>query len=258
MRFEDLVQLPEDDLPLLEASLLIAKEEYPRLDIPATVRRVDQLAAAMPGRPGVQTLNRYFFRDLGFHGNRDDYYDPRNSFVNDVLERRVGIPISLSTIYIEIARRVGLPAHGIGFPGHYLVRCRKSIVDCFSGRILNRAACEALLSSMFQENLMFTPKLLEPCPKRQTLLRMLNNLKGIFLQRQEFARALRFIEMAWPLDPDALEQLRDRGMVLVQLGEPGRALEDFAAYLERAPKAPDAKLVSDQAALARRMLAQFN
>lgn len=256
--FEEIARLPDEELPLLEGALLIAREEYPRLDVAAYVHRIEALAAGAGRRPDVRRLNRYFFEKLGFHGNEEDYEDPRNSYLNEVVDRRTGIPISLATVYVEIANRAGLRARGIGFPGHYLVRCGRAIVDCFHGRILDRDGCRELLEAVTGGRARFRPALLAPSPPRATLARMLDNLKAVYLERDEPERSLRFVEMALALVPDSASHVRDRGMIRLQLGEAGRALDDLERYLRVVPGARDATRVREHATVARRVLAQFN
>ncbi len=256
--FEELARKSDEELSLLWGALLIAKEEYPRLDLRAQVRRVEELAAGIGRKPPLRTLNRYFFETLGFRGNEEEYYDPRNSYLNDVLDRRIGIPISLATLYVEIARRAGLSAQGIGFPGHYLARCGRSIVDCFHGRVLDRRGCRDLLAKVGEGRVRFSRGLLVPSPARLTLVRMLDNLKGAYLARNEPRRSLRFVEMTLALVPDSCSHVRDRGLLRLQVGDPGRALDDLEKYLCDTPEAPDHPQVLAQADIARRLLAQFN
>lgn len=253
--FEELARLPDGELPLLEGALLIAREEYRRLDLRGCVRKIDALAEGAGRKPALRRFNRYFFEVLGFHGNEAEFHDPRNSYLNDVLERRTGIPISLATVYVEIAGRAGLSACGINFPGHYLARCSRSIVDCFHGRVLDRDGCRELLRGGHAR---FSPKLLAPSPVRLTLVRMLDNLKGAYLARGEPRRSLRFVEMALALLPESAGHVRDRGLLRLQVGEPGAALDDLEQYLCDSPDAPDHPQVLLQATIARRILAQFN
>lgn len=176
-RFLALVQ--GDHVPLDEGALLIAAHAYPDLDIEAEKERLDELASACP--PDLDSLRHYLFAELGFRGNEDDYHDPRNSFLNDVLDRRVGIPISLAVVAMEVGRRVGVPLAGIGLPGHFLIRHEAVpplLLDPFNGgHSLSLEDCESLVKRVYGEKVSFQPSLLEPVDNRMILARMLNNLR---------------------------------------------------------------------------------
>ncbi len=253
--FAALARGPEDAIDVVRAALLIAREEYPALDVDAERARVDALARDVsPRRP--EALNAFFFKR--FRGNTKDYYDPRNSYLNDVLDRRTGIPITLSVIYVDIARRLGLPASGVGFPGRYLVRCADALVDCFDGRVIDRERCQELLDEFGGDRMRLSDGMLRDSAPRETIARMLTNLRGVFLRRGEPARALRFAELAASLHPDAAGPLRDRGVILLHLEQFGRAVGDLEEYARRAPDAPDKDAVREQLSLARALLARVN
>jgi regulator of sirC expression with transglutaminase-like and TPR domain len=184
-RFVELVSGPEDRIPLDEGALLIAAHAYPHLDVAAQLRRLDALAEECP-RPTLEGLCEYLFADAGFAGNAAEYHDPRNSYLNDVLDRRLGIPISLSVLTIEIGRRLGLPLAGVGMPGHFLVRHRGDppvLLDPFGGgRHLTEAEAEDLFRSLGGTG-PFPPQFLDPVGPRAILTRMLANLQGIFIGR---------------------------------------------------------------------------
>jgi regulator of sirC expression with transglutaminase-like and TPR domain len=258
-------------LDLLRAGLLVAKEEYPSLNVDLYLRRFDglvtdakrHLGSTDPSAPrAVELLNDFFFGYAGFLGNSDDYYDPRNSYLNDVIDRRLGIPITLSVLYAEMGRRVGVSAHGISFPGRYLVKCGAGrgevIVDCFDGRAIDRDGCQALLDAMYGGRLKLNPDMLRTSTPRETLGRMLNNLRGVFTQRKAFPRALRYLNLAMTVQPDNVEFVRDRGLLLLQMEEFGRAIDDLAEYLRREPEAADAVLIREHLQLSQKLLVRLN
>src|SRR5437899_3280203 len=184
---------PEHDVDLAEASLLIAGEEYPDLDPVRYLARLDELGSALRheaggarGEDAVAALNRLLFQVEGFRGNTEDYYDPRNSFLNDVLDRRTGIPITLSLIYMEVGKRLGLSLEGVGMPGHFLVKCLPEGLEIFidpfhQGEILLEEGCKKRLMEIYGNDFQFKRSFLDSVGKRQILSRMLTNLKGIYL-----------------------------------------------------------------------------
>src|SRR2546428_14191998 len=203
--FAALLALPDDAIDLGHASLLIAREEYPELDVGRYLVRLDEMAGEilrrMKGGEGAASqiahLNRLLFEEMGFRGNREEYNDPRNSFLNDVLDRRVGIPISLSTVYIEVGRRIGCPLAGVSFPGHFLVRTvgwgdkEDILIDPFNrGRILTAEECRRRIEETYQGQLEFRPEFLRRARTREILDRMLNNLKQIYQGERDYHRAL--------------------------------------------------------------------
>ena len=252
--------LPDEAIDLAQASLLIARDEYPDLQVPRYLDLLDEMAAEIRGRlrggegpmSRIAHLNRFLFDDLGFRGNHQDYNDPRNSFLNDVLDRRVGIPISLSTVYIEIGRRIGCPIGGVSFPGHFLVRylgpeaAAEILIDPFNrGLILTPEECRRRLREMFGERIPFTPQLLRRARNREIIERVLNNLKGIYERDRDYHRALRIQESILCLHPESAEPLRDRGLLYYRVACLGEAARDLDAYLRLAPQAPDADPIRD-------------
>ncbi len=231
------------DPDLAVPALLFARIEYPTLDVRPYLNQLDTLGreaalrvGAAPEALRVQTLNRYLFEELRFTGNSDHYADPRNSFLNEVLERRTGIPISLSVVYIEVARRAGLQAEGVNFPGHFLVRSHDLIVDCFHrGAILSEDACRVLLHRHEGEDAALEPHLNRHATKRQILARMLVNLKRIYVQMNSFPQARDITELLLAIDPTATHELRDRGLLAYHLNDYSSALRDLQAYLALAP-----------------------
>lgn len=270
-RFAQLVSGPEEELDLAEAALLIAQEEHPELDVAAYLRRLDGLAAAvrarLPEAPEptdiIHSLNIQLFGEEGLAGNESEYYDPRNSFLNEVLDRKRGIPITLSVIYLEVGRRLGLPLAGVGFPGHFLVKYSGAdgelVLDPFAGGVtLSREELAQKLRRMYGDANPFLaqiPQLLAPASKKEILLRMLHNLKGIYLQQNDFTRALAASDRILLVTPDLAMEVRDRGAVHQRLGHLQAALQDFRRYLQMVPNAEDAETVRT---LISRMTAQLN
>ena len=245
-RFRELAQGPDSKIDLATGALLIAAEHEPELDLETELDRLEALANAV--RPRLQgavsdhdlvaRLGEYLFEEHAFRGNRDDYYDPRNSFLNAVLERRRGIPISLCVVFIDVARRIGLDAHGVGFPGHFLAKVvgeSEIVVDAFQGRILTRDDCTAQLRSIFGPSAELTPELLAATSPRQILTRMLTNLKQIYLQRRELEAALACCDRSLLLEPESAVDLRDRGLVHQALECFGAAAQDLERFLLLAP-----------------------
>jgi len=223
--FVRMAAAPDESFALDEAALLIAQEEYPDLDRGRYLRQLDDLAGAARSRIERETspygvanaLSDYLFDDQKFRGNVEDYYSPRNSFLNDVLDRRLGIPITLSVLYMEVARRLDMTVHGIGMPGHFIVRFdapdEQILIDPFHrGTILTHGDCLALMSQSAAYNGPFDAALLAPVGKREILYRMLNNLKTVYLSDHDYRRALAAVERLVLLRPDDAHEtrLRDR------------------------------------------------
>jgi regulator of sirC expression with transglutaminase-like and TPR domain len=211
--FSHLVTRPESDLDLVRAALLIAEPEYPGLNVAAYVEELDRLGAvavarvaAAPARPPLANIIRYLYEELGFRGNTDDYYDPRNSFLNEVLDRRTGIPISLALVLTEICRRAGIEARGVSFPGHFLVRVEidddAMFIDPFDGRLLDRRQLAELHQRATGEEGPIDPRVLAPASKRQVLARILNNLRNIYERAGDRERLLGVLARMQVLRPD--------------------------------------------------------
>lgn len=254
--FAEAVGRPEDELDLAAATLLIAQAEYPDLDREFYAGVLDRLAGEGKGRTAQEAgpygvanaLSEYLFDEQGFRGNEDDYYDPRNSYLNDVLERRLGIPITLAVVYIEVGRRLGLPIVGVGLPGHFLVKYltpdEEIIIDPFHrGIILSEEECADLVSQTAGRPLPWRPEYLAPVSKKQILARMLNNLKGIYLSKQDDMRALAAVDRLLLIDGQDLHELRDRGRLRCRVGDLRGALADLESYLAAVPQAPDEQAV---------------
>ena len=258
------IHQPDEQIDLAKAALYIAQEEYPDLDVDAYMNALDVMAAEVEERLPVeryplriiQSLNKYLYDDLGYKGNTSDYYDPRNSYLNEVIDRHTGIPITLSLVYLEIARRLDFPMVGIGMPGHFLIRPEFEdtgiFVDAFNqGEILFEQDCEQRLAQIYGHPVPLQPMFLQPVSPRQLLVRMLTNLKFIYLNRKDLARALAAVEYILLLLPDAAMELRDRGLLYYQLGYKSNASQDLEIYLAMLPNAEDADAI-------RRLIEQLN
>jgi regulator of sirC expression with transglutaminase-like and TPR domain len=229
--FTEAVSGPENRLDLGRAALFIAGEAYPGLDILRYIAKLEAMAAAV--RPGVTTtdapilkiehLNTYLFEERGFRGNTQEYYDPRNSFLNDVIDRRLGIPITLSVVYMEVGRRVGMPLQGVGMPGHFILKYADSEEDIYidpfnRGRILSHEACEELLHDVYGEPVPFQETFLAPVSKKQILSRILMNLKAIYIQTKDYLRALSVVERQLIIQPDTEQEVKDRAALRHLIG----------------------------------------
>ena len=269
-RFKELVSLDDEQINLAEGALLIAAEEYPRLDIGLYVEKLDRIEdlvreRAVPAHNSLDVLsaiNTTLFDDLGFRGNAQSYYDPRNSFLNEVIDRRVGIPITLAVVYMEVARRVGLHVEGVGFPGHFLAKLATEsgevFIDAFNrGRLFGAAGCADLLAEMTGGRLQLKPEHTEAVTKKQLLARMLANLLGIYAA-SDHARALAAIERVLLITPDSPPHVRDRGLLLATLGRATGAIAELERYLLLAPDTPDADSIREQIKTIRQSQAKLN
>ncbi|PSN18103.1 hypothetical protein C7271_14295 [filamentous cyanobacterium CCP5] len=247
------VQQPDESVDLAKAALYIAQEAYPELEIKAYLKALDTMAEEVRERLPqesyplkiIATLNRYLFEDLGFKGNTHEYYDPRNSFLNEVLERRVGIPITLSLIYLEVAKRIDFPMAGVGLPGHFLIRptleAMAIYVDPFhQGEILFEQDCQDRLRQVYGESAALQPAHLEEVSKKAILMRMLANLKMIYLHHRDVPQALGAIDRILMMFPHAASELRDRGLLYYQQGRLTEARRDLEHYLYERPSGTDA------------------
>jgi regulator of sirC expression with transglutaminase-like and TPR domain len=270
-QFRDILARPDAAVDLAEASLLIACEEYPVLDVPAYLARLDRMGSGLRERladeprpeRAVMALNRYLFQEEGFRGNAAEYYDPRNSYLNDVLDRRTGIPISLSTVYMEVARRAGLQVEGVGLPGHFIVRVQAGrhaiLIDPFhAGALLSENDCQQRLDRIFGGRLKMEASMLAPCGRKDILERMLRNLKTIYFKQGDHSRALGAVELLLTVNPGSAEDVRDRGVLYAALDCYGLAVRDLEAFLTLVPRAPEASEVRDQLADLRRRAARLN
>ena len=240
---------------LAQAALVIARIEYPRLNAEQYLEMLDgmgesakrAIARAMDAAGSrttlccIEAVNGHLFGELHFVGNRDRYEDPRNSCLNEVLDRRTGIPITLSVVYMEVARRAGLPVDGVNFPGHFLVCCPDAgrrggsglIIDPFhGGALLSEHDCRLLLQRHVGAEIAFSRSLLAPTTRLEIIVRMLLNLKRIYVHMRSFPQAREITEMLLGLNPSALSELRDRGLLAYHLNDLATALRDLQTYLK--------------------------
>ena len=258
--FEVVVSEKEERIDLARACLMIAQDAYPDLVVDRYLGEIERMAIRLRGRlPGeggaeerVVALNQFLFGDLGFTGNTREYYDPRNSYLNEVIDRRTGIPITLAILYMEVGRRIGLPLAGVSFPGHFLVQLKLRggtlVLDPFSdGAPLSESELRERLQRVIPEGAtgpvpvaeLPLDQFLEPASKRQILARVLRNLKGIYRDAGKPERMLDVLNRMLVVAPDASGELRDRGFVYHKLECYRAALKDLTDYVEREPDAPD-------------------
>ena len=240
----------ESELDLGRAALLMAKCQYPKLNVEVYIAQFDEIAETISSRLStssknplliIKNINEYFFQELAFQGNKENYYDPRNSFLNEVLVRRLGIPISLSVIYMEVAKRLGLKIDGVGLPGHFLIKCKADnqeiILDPFhQGKELSQTDCQALLTNIYGSGIELKPSFFRAVSKKEILIRMLNNLKNIYISGNDPARALITLETLLILTPQALNEIKERGFVNYSLRKFSQAIKDLEFYLSHSPK----------------------
>jgi len=260
--FANAIDEEDSRIDLARACLLLAEDAYPALDVEGYVGELERHAGRLRARLGVDiapeekvvALNEFLFDDLGYSGNTRDYYDPRNSYLNEVIDRRTGIPITLAVLYMEIGRRIGLPVEGVSFPGHFLVRLQVRggtlVLDPFSGGMpqsgeelrerLKRLIPPGAAGRVPVEQLALD-SFLEPAGKRQILARLLRNLKAIYRENNQPERLLEVLNRMIIVAPDSSADLRDRGLVYQQLECWRPALQDLRNYLAREPGAPDAE-----------------
>lgn len=254
-RFAELMAT-SGDIDLARAALLVAEEEYPQLTAEPYLQRLDLFAERVKDRLADETaapvllgeISKVLFDEENFRGNTDAYYDPRNSFLNDVLDRKLGIPITLSIVYLEVGWRLNLHLEGVNFPGHFLVRYQgealRLLVDPFQhGEIRFEDEAQELLDRVYGGTVKLQETYLRPAAKRDILARLLSNLKTIYLNTRDDERAQAAVERLLLIRPDAMEEVRDRGMILARRGFIDEAIADLEQYLEAEPGAPDAARV---------------
>ncbi len=260
-QLESLASLTDEAIDLAAGALTISRLFQPWLPAERYLERLDDLAADAGRRvpdgaellDRVAALNEFLFGEVGFAGNQADFYDPRNSFLDQVMERRLGIPISLALVYVEVASRLGLPAFGVGFPAHFLVRVGRGatalMLDVYAGGVsLAEEELDQRLAEVFGEGV-FTvranPSLLRPATKREILVRMLRNLVGVYRHRGDSANRLEALSAALTLAPDMAEELRERGLLYRDLGYAPAALADLHRFSELSDNAEDIASVAD-------------
>src|SRR5687767_11091870 len=258
--FAQILRREDARIDLARACLMIAEDAYPGLDVDRYVGEIERMAIGLRGRmpqkqnaeERVVALNQFLYEDLGYWGNTDNYYDPRNSYLNEVIERKTGIPITMSILYMELGRRIGLPLEGVSFPGHFLVRLKLRggmlVLDPFSGGAPQsedelRSRVKRVIPDGVADDLpaaeLPLDQFLEPATNRQILSRVLRNLKGIYRESDKPERLLDVLNRMLLVTPDASAELRDRGFIYHRLECYRAALKDLSAYAEREPDAPD-------------------
>jgi regulator of sirC expression with transglutaminase-like and TPR domain len=273
-QFAALVQPEWEDeaIDLTSAALEIARTEYPSLDCGQYLSRLQDLAERAresirpnpTAREAITVLNRVLFEEEGIRGNRDDYYDPRNSFLNDVLDRKLGIPITLSMIYMDVAHRIGFPLVGVGMPGHFLLKhydvvAGEMIIDPFNrGRILTEVECQRRLLEIYGEEASLQPEFLRPVTHRQILRRLLNNLRQIYFTQRNFQKGLTVLDLLLAIPPRQPELLRERALVRLNLDQYLGAAQDLGQYLKLVPEAEDAEDVRETLEMVKQLLARLN
>lgn len=251
-----LVTRNEESFDLGHAALAIASAHYVAFDLKVYLQRLDALAEEVSSRIGrvrrpermLTRINAVLFDEMGFRGNREAYYDPSNSFLNEVLDRRVGLPISLSVVYLAIAHRLGLPIYGVALPLHFVVKWKDSereiFIDPFhNGEVLTPDKCQSLVERIVGRPIVFEPGYLNATPKPVILYRMLNNLKLLYMRRNQPAAAGRVVEQMLVIAPESCEDIRDRGLLYLRENALGKGLEWLMAYLDRTPEASDAEAI---------------
>jgi regulator of sirC expression with transglutaminase-like and TPR domain len=256
--FGELARMPDSALDLGLGALLIAQIEHPDLEPDHELERLDELTARV-GRADVHRLRRVLFEDEGFAGNADDYYDPRNSCLNDVLDRRLGIPITLSLLAMEVGRRLGLTVHGVGLPGHFMATADGVLFDPFNrGAAVSREEAGTVVARVLGRAVPLEEGHFAPVPKTQILMRMLANMRRIYVDREAWAKARAVMERLMLLEPDAPGHVRDYGTVLMKEGDFVRGAAQWERYLSRHPNARDADRVKAQLTEIRRAIASLN
>lgn len=265
-------EIEDEKIDLVRAALTIARTEYPDLDCDAYVARVDELAQRAEARISeigdagqtIAALNHVLFEEAGLRGNRDDYYEPSNSFLNDVLDCGLGIPITLAVIYMEVGRRLGFPLFGVGMPGHFLLKHydidgKETLIDCFNGGdILSAQDCQRRLDEIYAGQMTLRPEFLFAVSRRQILTRILNNLKTIYMAARNFRKTLPLIDLVLVIYPRSPEDVKQRALLRYTLGQNKGAAEDLENYLKMSPDASDADEIRQTALSIRRMLALMN
>jgi len=255
-RFLKEISQGEDQINLARAALLVAREEYPQLPEERYLGQLDVLAEEAQDRLNDENAPLMVLQELlsavydrhGFRGNRESYYDPRNSFLNDVLDRKLGIPLSLGIVLLEVGWRLDLPLEGVNFPGHFLVRFRGDAIDLLidpydGGAVRFEDEAQELLDRVYGGMVQVQESFLKTSTKREMLVRLLVNLKSIYLNVRDHTRALAVVERIQLIRPIAPGEIRDKGVILARLGRKEEALEQLQAYLSVAPEASDSKRI---------------
>ena len=265
-------EIEDERVDILRAALTFSRIHEPAIDIERYVHRVDELAVRVaakiedPDDPVqiIAALNDVLFREEVFRGNTVDYYSPRNSFLHHVLDRRLGIPITLALVYMEVARRVGFQLFGVGMPGHFLLKHydvdgHSILIDAFErGSIVTEDDCRQKLDSIYSGQVALQPEFLLPVTRRQMLTRMLNNLRSIYLSQRDFRRAVQVVDLILVIYPRSPEDMKQRAVLRYNLNDFCGALSDFEEYVKMSPDASDAEEIRQTALSLRRSMAMMN
>jgi regulator of sirC expression with transglutaminase-like and TPR domain len=273
-RFQQLVapEYPDEHIDLLRAAFAVAQAEYPQLDAGPHIARVERIARRvkqrlpmnLDARATIEAINQVFFGECGLRGNRDDYFDPRNSYLNQVLDRGLGIPITLAVLYQEVARQVEFPLVGVGMPGHFLlkhfdVNGDELLIDVFDGgKILSQAGCQQRLDDIYGGEVVLEREHLLAVTNRQILMRILNNLRQIYIAGRNLAKAVRITDLVLALHPRSAEDVKQRAVLLYSMNRQSAALKDFEQYLRLAPDASDLAEIKQMTLSIRKTLAMLN
>ena len=266
-----MVKQPEPALDLVRIALLVAAESDPELDVDAQLRTLDRWgdelrARIAPGWNNLQKLARlrnYVYEDLGFRGNHKDYYSPTNSLLHEVMQRRLGIPLTLSIIFMELGWRIGMPLEGVGFPGHFLVRLAGEpgdlLLDPFrDGMSVDRQDCARMLEQITEGRRRFDDAMLASIGKRAMIARLLMNLKSAYIRAREDERALTAVDRLLVMQPGDPDETRDRGLLLYRLQRYREAMAELTEYLRARPQADDRESVEHHRAILRNLIASLN
>jgi len=265
-------EIDEHRISLARAALVIPRTEYPQLDEEAYLDLLDNYAARVADllpelpetRQVIAALNQVLFDEEGFRGNREQYYDPRNSFLNEVLDRKLGIPITLALVYMEVAQRLGFPLFGVGMPGHFLLKHydvdgQETFIDPFNrGDVLTHAQCQTRLDEIYAGQMPLQPEFLHTVTRRQMLARMLNNLRQSYMNQRDFKRALVIVDLMTALYPRSADEVKARGMLHYAMSQWRAAADDFESYARMAPDSSDADEMRQTALFLRRKMAALN
>jgi regulator of sirC expression with transglutaminase-like and TPR domain len=265
-------EIADEKIDLLRAALTFARPEYPGLDQSRYLGLIDEYAERVRSRRGesedpahsIASINVVLFQQEGFAGNQSEFYDPRNSYLNDVLDRKLGIPISLSVIYMEVAQRVGVPVCGVGLPGHFLLKHydlngNQIFIDPYvAGRLLSPAECQTRLDEVYGGQMPLQPEFLNSVSRRQILTRMLNNLRSIYISQRNFKKALTIVDFILAIHPRSPDDLRQRALLRYNEGMLRPAIDDLEEYLRLAPDASDAEEMKQTVLSIRRSIAMMN
>lgn len=247
-KFSSLAELPDEEIDLVGAALLIARVSYPRLDEAVYRQYLSELTGRLRSRLNktdrpvamIEKLNRILFEEEGFRGNRHNYFDPDNSFINRVVDRKLGIPITLSLIYTEVGKKAGMNLSGIALPVHFITalfhESGRTLIDPFKqGEILSEEECRTMVRRRLGEESAFDTRQLSPARPKEILIRMLRNLKAIYLQTHNDMKAFQMLHWILTLDPGSKAELRERGLLYEALGNTDRAAEDLERYIALSP-----------------------